>query len=305
MDNDNNEDNLSKEILDKYVKAGKIAAEALNYGKSLIISGAKVIEILDKVEEKIISLGGEIAFPAQISLNEAAAHSCSDLNDETILSDQVVKLDVGAHIEGYIADNALTVDLSGKYDDLVKASREALNAALKIIKPGIKLSEVGRVIHEKITSYGFSPVRNLSGHGLGKFMIHTSPSVPNFDNGNDNVLEENMVIAIEPFASMGAGVVQESSPATVFTLIDDAGVRDPITRNILKEIKTYRGLPFAKRWLERKFGVPKTNFALRQLITKKCLHEHPPLIDQSRGIVSQAEHSVIVKENPIIFTKID
>ncbi len=293
---------MDQETLQKYVDAGRIASEALHYGRSLIVKGAKVIEILDKVEKKIEELGGEPAFPAQISLNEFAAHSCSDLNDETVLSDQIVKLDVGVHLDGFIADNALTVDLSGEYSDLVKASREALNNALKVIKPGVALKEIGGVIHETITSYGFAPVKNLSGHGLDEYQIHTRPSVPNFDNGNENVLEEGDVVAIEPFASTGAGIVQESSPATVFTLTKDSGVRDPISRKILIELKKNNGLPFAKRWLERKFTTPKTNFALRMLKKAECIEEHPPLFDQNRGMVSQAEHTVIVLEEPVVTT---
>ena len=297
---------MEQDIIDKYVKAGKIAGEALQYGASLIKVGAKIIEILDKVEEKILKDGGGIAFPAQISLNEVAAHSCSDLNDQIILTaNHIIKLDVGVHIDGHIADNALTVDLTGKNDLLVKASREALNNALKIIKPGITLGEIGRVIHETITSYGYAPVKNLSGHGLGIYNIHTAPSIPNYDNKSNKILEKGMVIAIEPFASTGAGIVQESSPATVFTLVRDSGVRDPITRSVLQEIKKYKGLPFAKRWLERKFGTNKTNFALRTLMNAGCVQDHAPLVDQSRGLVSQAEHSVIVLEKPIVFTRLD
>jgi len=296
---------MESEILKKYLQAGKIATEALNYGKGLIKSGAKVREILEKVEDKIIELGGLPAFPAQISLNEFAAHSCADLSDETTLKDEVVKLDVGVHIEGYIADTALTVDLSGKHTKLLEASREALENALKIVQPGVTLGEIGRVIQETITSYGFAPVKNLCGHGLGEYEIHAAPSIPNVDNGNARKLEEGEVIAIEPFASTGAGLVQESSPATLFTLVNDSGIRDPITRNMLKEIKTYKGLPFAKRWLEKKFGTPKTNFALRTLLKAGCLEEHAPLFDQNRGIISQAEHSVIVQKKPIVFTKLD
>lgn len=295
---------MKQEIIDKYLKAGKIAAEALQYGQSLIKPGAKVKEILEKVEAKIEQLGGKPAFPAQISLNEFAAHCCADLLDETVLKDQVVKLDVGVHLDGCIADTALTVDLSGKYGELVKASREALDNALKLVKPGVTLAEIGKVIHETITKYGFAPVKNLSGHGLGEYEIHTAPSVPNFDNGNKNVLEEGQVIAIEPFASTGSGLVQESSPATVFTLVRDSGVRDPITRAVLLELKKQKGLPFAKRWLERKFTSAKTNFALRQLTIADCIQAHPPLFDSARGIVSQAEHSVIVLEKPIVFTRL-
>ena len=294
---------MDQSTLQNYLKAGKIASEALQYGKSLIKPGAKVKEVLIKVEEKIKILGGIPAFPAQISLNEFAAHSCSDSNDETILKDQVIKLDVGVHIEGCIADTALSVDLSGKYANLIKASQEALEEALKLAVPGTSLGEIGRIIHKVITSYGFSPVKNLSGHGLGEYNIHDKPSVPNYDNGNKNVLVEGQIIAIEPFASTGSGMVQESSPATVFTLVNDSGVRDPISRNVLKEIKTYKGLPFAKRWLEEKFGTAKTNFAIKQLTHLECLQHHPPLFDTNRGIVSQAEHSVIVGKKPIVFTR--
>lgn len=295
---------MDPKTLQKYVSAGRIATQALEYGRSLIQPGNKVVDILEKVEAKILQLGGRLAFPVQISLNEFAAHSCSDSKDETVLKDQVVKLDVGVHLDGSIADTAMTVDLSGKYSDLVKASQEALENALKIIKPGVTMAEIGKVIQDTITKYGFSPVRNLSGHGLEDYEIHAPPSIPNFDNGNQNVLEEGMVIAIEPFASTGSGIVQESSLATVFTLADDTGIRDGITRNVLKEIRTYEDLPFAKRWLEKKFGIPKTNFALRQLNNLKCLQHHPPLFDSARGMVSQAEHSVIVLEKPVVFTRL-
>lgn len=295
---------LTQEEIKKHQLAGKIAQTCLQYGKSLIVPGAKIKEILDKVEAKIAEMGGKPAFPAQISLNHVAAHACAELADQTILKDEVIKIDVGVHIDGYIADNALTVDLSGKYTKLLEANQKALDAALKMVKPGVTLSAIGNVIQETITAAGFAPVKNLSGHGLGHFEIHTSPSVPNFANGNKNVLQEGMVIAIEPFASTGAGIVQETSYATVFTLMNDVSVRDPITRKVLQKIKTYQGLPFAKRWLEAEFGSPKTNFALRQLVHAGCLEQHPPLVDREEGIVSQFEHSVIVLKEPIVFTRL-
>ncbi len=291
------------EAYGSWTKAGKIAAKALAHGKSLIKPGVQVKEVLDKIEAFIAQHGGKPAFPAQISLNHVAAHNCPTLDDETILEDQVIKLDCGVHIDGYVADNALTVDLSGKYGDLVKASREALNNVLKIIRPGLALGEIGKTIQETITSYGFSPIRNLSGHGVGQFIVHTVPTLPNFANNDTHVLEEGMAVACEPFASTGAGIVKESGKVGVFALIKDTGIRDPITRAVLAEIKTYGGLPFAKRWLEQKFTIPKTNFAFLQLKRNECLRSYPPLVDQANGIVSQAEHTIIVREKPIVITK--
>ncbi|MFC1801625.1 type II methionyl aminopeptidase [Nanoarchaeota archaeon] len=295
---------MDEEIMEKYVKAGKIAAEALQYGKALIKPGVLVVEVLDKIEEKIIELGGGIAFPAQISLNETAAHFCPLLGDETKFSDQLVKLDVGVHIDGYVADTALTVDLSGKYGDLIKASAEALDKALALIKPGVSIGEIGRAIHEVITGYGFSPIRNLSGHGLGHYDVHTKPSIPNFDTGDERFLEEGVVFAVEPFASTGAGAVYESGEAGVFMLVDKRPVRNPITRQVLQEIEKYNNLPFAKRWLQKKFGA-KVAFAFRELKLLECLKDFPPLVDESKGMVSQAEHSVIVTADGCkVFTRV-
>jgi methionyl aminopeptidase len=192
--------------------------------------------------------------------------------------------------------------LSGKYENLIKASREAVDNALKIIKPGVKLREIGKVIHETITKYGFSPVRNLSGHGLDEYNIHTKPSVPNYDNGDETELEEGMLIAVEPFATDGAGIVYESSNATIFSLLNKRPVRMPIVRNILKEIEKFNDLPFTTRWLEEKFSAGQVKLALNQLLKAEIIKDYPPLIDKNHGMVSQAEHTIIVKDKPIILT---
>lgn len=240
---------LTDEILEKLKKAGKIAAEALEYSKTLIKPGNYLLEATEKIESRITELGGQLAFPVQISMNDTAAHFCPASDDKTVFKDQIVKVDIGVHIDGWIGDTAMTIDLSQKNEPLVKASRDALNSALKIIRPEIQLREIGRTIHEVITSYGFSPIRNLSGHGLEEYNIHAKPSVPNYDDGNTAKLEENQLIAIEPFATDGAGVVYESSNANVFVLLDRKPVRMPMIRNILNEIDSYNWLPFTPRWL--------------------------------------------------------
>jgi len=207
---------MDKEEIEKLRTAGRIAAQVKEYGKDLVKKDASMTEVLDKIEEKIVELGAKPAFPAQISCDHIAAHYCPDEEDKTIFSDQLVCLDVGVHVDGFIGDTAVTVDLSGKYNDLIKAAEEALDNAVKIIKPGVTLAEIGKAIQETINKYGFAPVRNLSGHGLGKYEIHTKPNIPNFDNGNNTKIEPGMVFAVEPFASTGAGIVQDSGIATVF-----------------------------------------------------------------------------------------
>ncbi len=295
---------MEKNEVESYTKAGIIAYAALQKGLKMIKPGASVKKILDETEEYISSQGAETAFPAQIAINNTAAHYCPAEDDVTIKEGDIVKLDVGVHVDGYIADTARTVNLGDK-DDLVKASEDALRQALKKTFPGTTLGEIGRTIQEVITSYGFSPIRNLSGHALARYEVHAKPTIPNFDTGDETQLMEGQVIAIEPFASTGAGIVYESSNPTIFTLVKEKPARSPFTRQALQEIKKYKGLPFTARWLHKKLGVGKTGFALRELKANGSIQEHPPLLDKAKGIVSQAEHSIILMDKPIIYTKGD
>jgi len=296
---------MDAEEIEKYRQAGKITAQALEYGKSLVKKGALMVEVLDKIEEKINELGGKPAFPAQVSCNHIAAHYCPEEDDKTVFSDQLVCLDVGVHVDGFIGDTAVTVDLSGKYTGLIKAAEEALDNAIKIIKVGTTLGEIGKTIQETIQKYGFAPVRNLSGHGLGKYEVHTKPSIPNFDNKDATKIEKGMVFAVEPFASTGAGIVQDLGNATVFELTEKRPVRSPLTRQVLKEIEIYNGLPFTTRWLTRKFG-QRAKIALREMGQLGMIYAHPPLADKNKGMISQAEHTVLIDNEgkAIILTKI-
>ncbi|PIN80459.1 type II methionyl aminopeptidase [Candidatus Woesearchaeota archaeon CG10_big_fil_rev_8_21_14_0_10_32_9] len=293
---------MQKEELDSFVLAGRIACDALDFGEKLIKPGQSMILILDQIEEFIKSQGAELAFPPQISLNNVAAHFCPDQEDVLLKEGDVVKLDVGTSINGYIADTARTIDL-GNNTELVNASKDALAQALKLIRPGVQIGELGKTIQETIMSHGFSPIRNLSGHGVGRYRIHGAPTIPNVETGDITELKENQTIAIEPFATTGAGIVYESGVSTIFTLRYEKPVRSPMARQVLQEIKKYNGLPFASRWLTKKFGVAKTSIALRELSQLGMLDAHPPLLDKAQGLVSQAEHSVIVKDKAIIYTK--
>jgi len=296
---------MDKEIIEKYKKAGKIAAEVLEYGKELIKKDAKVLDVCNKIEEKIFELGAKPAFPVQIALNDVAAHFCPEDDDKTIFTDQLVCLDVGVHIDGCIGDNACTVDLSGKNNELVKASKEAVENAIKTIKIGTSLGEIGKVIEETITGYGFKPVKNLSGHALESYSIHAGPTIPNYDTKDTVKLEKGQVIAIEPFATNGVGLIHEKGDASVFGLIGKKPLRIGFVRNILKQIESYNGLPFTTRWLTKNFSEPQVRYALNQFKLLEILKEYPPLVERQNGLVSQAEHSVLIDDNVIVLTKVD
>ncbi|MBN1275530.1 type II methionyl aminopeptidase [Candidatus Woesearchaeota archaeon] len=296
---------LTTEAIEHHKKAGIIAQTALLEGAKHIKPGASMREVLDTIEDRIKKRGAGIAFPAQISLNNIAAHYCPTDEEEVLFKEgDLAKLDIGVHINGRIADNALTINL-GSHDDLVKASKEALATALKIIRPGTTLGSIGKAIQETIQSYDLQPIRNLSGHGLGPYQVHAPPSVPNVDTQDATELREGQVIAVEPFATDGKGAIYESSNPTIYTLVAPKPTRSPFTRDVLKTIQSYQGLPFTTRWLTRIHGHGKTRYALNELARLGALHEHPPLPEQGGGLVSQHEHSVIVQDKPLIFTRLD
>jgi methionyl aminopeptidase len=292
------------ENLDKWISAGRIAAEALEYGSRLIEPGSRLLDVTEKIEEKIAALGGQCAFPVQISLDHVAAHYCAEPDDDIVFEQQLACLDVGVHVDGCIGDNACTVDLSGVNRELVKASREALQNAIKIIQVGTALGEIGRVIQETIESHGFSPIKNLSGHGLEPYDIHAEPSIPNIATDDKTQLKKGQVIAIEPFATNGAGFIYEMDRANIFSLVESKPVRSQTTRQILRDIQQYNGLPFTTRWLTRKYPLFKVSFALKELLSLEIIRKYPPLPDRNKGLVSQAEHTVLVDDKVLVLTEL-
>jgi len=297
----------SQEEFQDWILAGRVAAQALSFGKEKISAGKSVMEILDNVEQFILENGAIPAFPAQISVNEVAAHFCpTSAEDYTLKEGDVVKLDVGACVNGAIGDCAFTVDLSGgKHEKLLEASKKALHEALSLVKPGILIREISEAIQKAIKSYGFSPVRNLSGHTMDLYNIHTDPSIPNVPFDSPHRLMQGQVIAIEPFATPGDGVVEEKGKPNVFMLKSERNTRHPYAREILKLIKNSNGLPFSRRLIEKSIGAPKTALGLSVLSREGIIAEFPPLVEKTNSLVSQFEHTVIVLEKPVITTLID
>ncbi len=291
------------ENLKDYEKAGKIAAECLEFGRKLIKVNGSLFELAEKVEKKIYDLDGKPAFPINISINEIAAHFTPEINGKTIFKEgDLVKLDVGVHVNGCIGDNACTIDL-GDNKELVKASEKALDNAIKIIKPGVKLRDIGKEIQNVIEGFGFSPIRNLCGHQVDQYVQHAGLTIPNYDNGSELELEEGMIIAIEPFATTGEGVVVDGKPSGIFRLVQEKNTRNMEARKIIKFVgENFKTLPFAKRWLKQ---FSNLNFNLQTLEREDIIEEYKMLVERSKGLVSQCEKTVLVKDKVKILTKVD
>ncbi|TFH03555.1 MAG: type II methionyl aminopeptidase [Methanosarcina sp.] len=278
-----------EDILEKYREAGRILKIVRTEAVDMVRVGNSLLEVAEFVEKKTIELGGRPAFPCNISRNQEAAHATPKAGSKDVFEKDIVKLDLGVHVDGYIADSAVTVDLSGN-SDLVKASEDALAAAIDLMKPGISTGEVGAAIEESIRNYGLNPIINLTGHGLSQYEAHDNPSVPNRHIEGGVVLKEGDVLAIEPFATNGTGLVHDGSWAEIYSLIKKKPVRLPAIRNVLKQVEEYRELPFAKRWLNS----DKLEYSLIQLEKAGIIHAYPVLIESAGGLVSQAEHTVII-----------
>ncbi|MBI4450544.1 type II methionyl aminopeptidase [Candidatus Woesearchaeota archaeon] len=290
--------------IDDWRKAGKLAAQALEYGKGLIKPGAKLIDVADAVDNKIRELGAAPAWPTQLSMDAVAAHYTADPGEETVFKEQLVSLDVGVVVDGAIGDNAVTVDLSGRHGNIVKAAEDALAAAIKEVRVGAKLSDIGKAIQDAIQSAGLVPIRNLSGHTISPWIIHDQPSIPNVAVNDKTVLVKGQVIAIEPFATNGAGFVQDEGRANLFALIDDRPVRSQTARQVFQFIvENYRNLPFTTRWLTPVFGPGRTQLALRELMMAGNLREHPPLVEAGKGLVAVHEKTLLVEDEVEILTQ--
>jgi len=296
---------MNDAVLEKYRRAGKIAANARDYGASLVKKGASYLEVATKIESKIIECGGGLAFPVNISTNEIAAHF-SPRHDEKNLffkRGDVVKLDVGAHVDGYIADTALTVEVeTNNYDDMIKASRKALGNAIALMKANCSLSGVGKTIEETITSHGFKSIDNLTGHSLNRYNLHSGLSVPNVaEKLNRDKLKSGYVLAVEPFATNGAGHVISGATSNIYRYAESAKyrlVRDPKTRLLAMKInKSFNTLPFAERWCKDILPNTDISISLRKLMMTGCVKQYPQLIDAGKGIVTQAEHTLIITDD--------
>jgi methionyl aminopeptidase len=281
---------LTTEQYEKHREAGDILTQVRAELKERVEIGTSHLEVAEYAEERIRELGGEPAFPVNISVDEEAAHATPDADGGSTFGEEMVNVDIGVHVDGWLADSAVTVDLSGT-PDLVEASAEALDAALDVVEAGVETGEIGAVVEDVIDGYGYNPVVNLTGHGLGHWEQHTAPNIPNRAVAQGIELEAGDVVAIEPFATDGSGKVNEGSEEEIFALEREASVRNRQARQALEQITDqFRTLPFATRWLD----TSRATMALRRLKRQDIVHGYPVLKEDDGKLVSQKEHTVIV-----------
>ena len=295
---------LAKEEIEILIKAGKTAKQIVEYAKSIIKKDMLLLEIANLIENKILSLNAKPAFPVNLSINEIAAHSTPTYNDTT-KAHGLLKVDIGIHIDGLVADTAISIDLENSEENknLIKAAEESLKKATELIKFNIPLKEIGKIIEETCNKCNVQPIRNLSGHSIESYNLHAGLTIPNYNNNSEIKIEEGLY-AIEPFTTLqsGSGSVKEGKPSTIYHLENEGNVRDSFARQVLQFIKEeYKTLPFCSRWIQKKFST-RGLLALKQIEQANLLHHYPQLIEKSNKIVAQAEHTIVITDKEKIIT---
>jgi len=289
-----------------YFVAGRIASTVCNEMVKKVSKGDKVLDICTKVEDIIKRLGGEPAFPCNVCINNVAAHYTAEIDDESVIQDgDVVKIDVGVHVNGYIADTAFTISFNQDYDELVIATKEVLNEAISIVSGGVRVGDIGHVIEKGASRRGFRPISNLSGHLLKQYCIHGGISIPNIWMANTPSLKAYEVYAIEPFLTTldGAGIVRDDKRKMIYALIGRKRTGDKKQDLLAEEIwGRFKTLPFTARWLTDIIDKNETDKMLKKLVKCRVLREYPVLLEASERYVAQFEKTVVPTESGSIVT---
>jgi methionyl aminopeptidase len=298
---------VPEEVFQKYQRAGKIAREVREEVRKTVREDMPIIDLCEKTESLIREKGGKPAFPCNVSANEIAAHYTSPPQDKrTIPENSLIKVDIGAHVDGYIADTAVTVCFNPEYEDLVHTADEALERAVEILQPGLPMSRFGSTIQNVIKTRGFKPISNLTGHLVGRYVIHAGKSLPNVFQVSTSRVNVGEIYGVEPFVTVAEAVgrVESSKEAYIFRFSKPKSLRDPYAKQLLNYVKeNFKTLPFTERWLQECVPPSRYKAAFSELLSSKALMAYPVFIEASKKPVAQAEHTVLlVKDGCIVLT---
>ena len=274
--------------LPRWREAARIASRARDLGCRLAVPGARRRDVADAVESFIRDAGAQPAFPANLSRNDEAAHytPSSDDTAEFAVGD-LVKVDVGAHLDGAIADTADTVEVGGthRHENLVRAAHDAVRAGIARVHAGVPVDEISLAIAQAIRGRGLKPVVDLTGHSIEPYLLHAGKSIPNVPGHSGASLVEGEVIAIEPFATNGMGSIGNGPFGNILRFRRDPGGGDPVLARLYGRFRT---LPFATRWAD----APDERAAIGR--ARRLLQAYPVFVERAHGLVAQAEHTVLV-----------
>ncbi|MCJ7719426.1 type II methionyl aminopeptidase [Candidatus Bathyarchaeota archaeon] len=290
-----------EDALAKLRVSGRILRETREEIKEFVRENMPIIEICERAENLIRKKGGKPAFPCNVSINEIAAHYTSPPDDTKRVPEKaIVKVDIGAHVDGYVTDTAVTVCFDPEYDGLVETAERALEKAVESICAGMSTSKLGTIIESTIKSRGFKPISNLTGHSVGRYLVHAGTSLPNVSQIFSSKIKVGVAYAIEPFVTVSnaVGKVEDEAGSTIFRFVKSRPQKNPYAKTLSKYIEeNFRTLPFAERWLQGVVPAEHYKEAFRQILKSKAIMDYPIFVEASRKPVAQAEHTVLIVED--------
>ncbi|MEN6358227.1 MAG: type I methionyl aminopeptidase [Armatimonadota bacterium] len=205
--------------IEKMRAAGAVVARCLKEISESIVPGKTTTMDIDRMSEELIkkyhaksSFKNYRGYPNTVcvAVNEEVVHGIP--SDRALLPGDIVGIDLGAIVDGWHGDSAITVAVGGKGSEeamrLLRITREALYTGIEAARVGNRLSDIGHAIQSYVEKNGYSVVRDLVGHGIGRSM-HEDPHVPNYGRPGKGVrLEEGMTLAIEPMVNVGTYEVE-------------------------------------------------------------------------------------------------
>ena len=268
-----------KEELEKFRLSGKILRETREEMRTQVKENMPIIDVCEKVEGLICSKGGKPAFPCNVSINEVAAHYTSPPRDEAKIPEGcTVKVDLGVHVDGYVTDTAFTVSFNSEGRSMANTAEQALKTALENIHGEMALGKIGSLIEMSIKNRGFKPISNLTGHSVGRYLIHAGLSIPNVAQVSISKVKTGEVYAIEPFVTLpeAIGRVDDSPQVTIYRLLKTKSVKSESAKKLLKYIEAnFRTLPFAERWLIGVVNNEQHKTAFKELLASKAVMGYP------------------------------
>src|SRR5438093_4148044 len=266
-------------VRDALRRAGAVSREARERGVELVREGALLRELAEEVEDLMRRRGLRPSFPTCLSIDDVAAHY-TPTHDDTLRfrRGNVVKLDLGAQLDGWIADTAVTVEVGTRnWTALARASELALQTAIEAVHGGVSTRALGEGIQRAIEAHGFRPIRNLTGHTIERYLLHAGKSVPNIAHGHDT-LHAGEVVAIEPFASSGAGEVDGRRTGNIYRVLKTKPVKHAQLNDFLQILSgEFKTLPFAERWAYRHDASAPA--LLNGLVRTGAVMTYPALLD--------------------------
>ncbi|MCW3996271.1 MAG: type II methionyl aminopeptidase [Candidatus Bathyarchaeota archaeon] len=289
-----------KEEIEKFHVSGRILRAVREEMKGFVRENMLVLDICEMAENLIRRKGGKPAFPCNVSINEVAAHYTSPPNDTLRVPEgSTVKVDIGVQIDGYVTDTAFTVSFNSEGKSMAAAAELALKTAIENIHGDITLGTIGNLIEVTVKNRGFKPISNLTGHSVGRYLIHAGTSIPNVSGFNPTKIKTGEIYALEPFVTLpdAVGRVDDQEQSTIYRLVKAKSTKSSEAKKLLKHIETnFRTLPFAERWLMGVLPADKYKAAFRELLSSKAIMSYPVFVEASKKPVAQAEHTVLITD---------